>query len=289
MGGNDTSEAPNFDTTLLLKPLPDHPGVIADRPHSPLTDKYVALDNLAIVYCLLANRLQFIDDSNQLPQARLNLARAHLCELLAIRVLNHYSKATEPLQHPHMSHHHPTSLNPLIQGSAAHTHVGPSMFPRTNTAGTTGTTGTTGTVGTVGTVGTAGTGSTRPSPHDRRRSLAVEGARQRRMSMAEPKITRMARKRADELRLANVLIAGFHPFAGAPAEVLEEEEMEGRTDRGKACNALELAIVTEAKHFIGVSEIFQALAGDWELPVSWSNTGQLLIARIERVMSESRG
>lgn len=71
--------------------------------------------------------------------------------------------------------------------------------------------------------------------------------------MAEPKITRMARKRADELRLANVLIAGFHPFAGAPAEVLEEEEMEGRTDRGKACNALELAIVTEAKHFIGVS------------------------------------
>jgi hypothetical protein len=82
----------------------------------------------------------------------------------------------------------------------------------------------------------------------------------------------MARKRADELRLANVLIAGFHPFAGAPAEVLEEEEMEGRTDRGKACNALELAIVTEAKHFIGVSEIFQALAGDWELPVSWWNT-----------------
>lgn len=72
--------------------------------------------------------------------------------------------------------------------------------------------------------------------------------------MAEPKITRMARKRADELRLANVLIAGFHPFAGAPAEVLEEEEMEGRTDRGKACNALELAIVTEAKHFIGVSD-----------------------------------
>ncbi|RSH93378.1 hypothetical protein EHS25_007734 [Saitozyma podzolica] len=95
----------------------------------PLTDKYVALDNLAIVYCLLANRLQFIDDSNQLPQARLNLARAHLCELLAIRVLNHYAKATEPLQHPHMSHHHPTSLNPLSQGSTTHTHVGPSMFP----------------------------------------------------------------------------------------------------------------------------------------------------------------
>jgi hypothetical protein len=72
------------------------------------------------------------------------------------------------------------------------------------------------------------------------------------MSMAEPKATRMYKKRSDELQLANVLIAPFHPFAGAPEEVVAEEEMEGRTDGGKACNALELAIVTEAKIFISV-------------------------------------
>jgi hypothetical protein len=63
----------------------------------------------------------------------------------------------------------------------------------------------------------------------------------------------MSRKRSDELALANMLIAGFHPFAGAPKEVVEEEEMEGRRDGGRACNALELAIVTESKRFVSVS------------------------------------
>lgn len=71
--------------------------------------------------------------------------------------------------------------------------------------------------------------------------------------MAEPPSARLAKKRSDELVLANVLIAGFHPFAGAPEEVKDEEEMEGRRDMGRACNALELAIVTEAKRFIAVS------------------------------------
>lgn len=71
--------------------------------------------------------------------------------------------------------------------------------------------------------------------------------------MAEPPSARLAKKRADELVLANVLIAGFHPFAGAPEEVKDEEELEGRRDMGRACNALELAIVTEAKRFIAVS------------------------------------
>lgn len=71
--------------------------------------------------------------------------------------------------------------------------------------------------------------------------------------MAEPASVRMAKKRQDELVLANVLIAPFSPFAGAPKEVLEEEELEGRKGMGKACNALELAIVTEAKNFISVS------------------------------------
>ena len=71
--------------------------------------------------------------------------------------------------------------------------------------------------------------------------------------MAEPMATRMSRRRADELVLANVVIAPFRPFAGAPKEVLSEEEMEGRRDMGRGCNALELAIVTEAKRFISVS------------------------------------
>jgi hypothetical protein len=73
--------------------------------------------------------------------------------------------------------------------------------------------------------------------------------------MAEPLPSRMNRKRTDELRLANVLIAPFRPFQGAPREVLEEEELEGRRGMGKACNALELAIVTEAKNFISVSHL----------------------------------
>ena len=63
----------------------------------------------------------------------------------------------------------------------------------------------------------------------------------------------MSRKRSDELALANMVIAGFHPFAGAPREVVDEEEMEGRRDGGRACNALELAIVTESKRFVSVS------------------------------------
>lgn len=71
--------------------------------------------------------------------------------------------------------------------------------------------------------------------------------------MAEPKSNRLFKRRNDELVLTNVLIAGFHPFAGASKEVLEEEEMEGRKEKGKACNALELAIVTESKRFIAVS------------------------------------
>lgn len=72
--------------------------------------------------------------------------------------------------------------------------------------------------------------------------------------MAEPPTARMSKRRSDELVLANVLIAAFHPFSGAPAEVKEEEEMEGRKGDGRACNALELAIVTNSKKFISVSE-----------------------------------
>jgi hypothetical protein len=173
-----------------------------------LTDKLIALNNLAIVYCLLSNRLQFTHDALALPHARLNITRADLCEILAIRLLTHYAKPTQ-VDLPFRRHN---SIPPIA------------------------------------------TSDTRTSAQTSGyRSAAVEGARQRRLSMAEPLPLRMNRKRTDELRLANVLIAPFRPFQGAPREVLEEEELEGRRGMGKACNALELAIVTEAKNFISVS------------------------------------
>jgi hypothetical protein len=131
----------------------------------------------------------------------LNITRADLCEILAIRLLTHYAKPTQ-LDVPFRK---TNSIPATLTGQSSY------------------------------------------------RSAAVEGARQRRLSMAEPLPHRMARKRTDELRLANVLIAPFRPFQGAPKEVLEEEELEGRRGMGKACNALELAIVTEAKNFISVS------------------------------------
>jgi hypothetical protein len=171
----------------------------------------MAFNNLAIVYCLLSNRLQFTHDALALPHARLNISRADLCEILAIRLLTHYAKPTQ--QDVPFRKTNSISIHPTVNSSTGQSNNGAGGY----------------------------------------RSAAVEGARQRRLSMAEPLPERMARKRTDELRLANVLIAPFRPFQGAPREVLEEEELEGRTGMGKACNALELAIVTEAKSFISVS------------------------------------
>jgi hypothetical protein len=166
---------------------------LPNPPYRPLTEKYIHLENLSIVYCLLSNRLQFLSDAGSLPHSRLNTSRAALCELLAIRLLNHYAQfILEPIA---------SRVNEVRKDDVS----------------------------------------------------IVEGARQRRMSMSEPMSSRMARRRAEELILANVLIGTFKPFAGGPKAVEMEEEGEGRKSGGKGCNALELAIVTEAKNFISVS------------------------------------
>lgn len=58
----------------------------------PLTEKYLELQNPAIVFCLLLNKIQFEKDSQQLSVSTLSLSRATLCEILAIRVLRGWSE-----------------------------------------------------------------------------------------------------------------------------------------------------------------------------------------------------
>ncbi|WVN87843.1 uncharacterized protein L203_103038 [Cryptococcus depauperatus CBS 7841] len=63
----------------------------------PLTEKYLALQNQATVFCLLLNKVQFTTDSAQLSIATLSLTRATLCEILASRVLRGWSERSLPL------------------------------------------------------------------------------------------------------------------------------------------------------------------------------------------------
>ncbi|XAO25011.1 hypothetical protein I312_103820 [Cryptococcus bacillisporus CA1280] len=63
----------------------------------PLTEKYLALQNQAIVFCLLLNKVQFSRESTQLSIATLSLTRATLCEILASRVLRGWSERSLPL------------------------------------------------------------------------------------------------------------------------------------------------------------------------------------------------
>ncbi|OWZ75703.1 hypothetical protein C365_06273 [Cryptococcus neoformans Bt85] len=63
----------------------------------PLTEKYLALQNQAIVFCLLLNKVQFSKESTQLSIATLSLTRATLCEILASRVLRGWSERSLPL------------------------------------------------------------------------------------------------------------------------------------------------------------------------------------------------
>lgn len=54
----------------------------------PLAEKYLALQrdgNLSITFCCLINRVRFLRDDN-LATATLSCSRAHLCEILAIRI-----------------------------------------------------------------------------------------------------------------------------------------------------------------------------------------------------------
>ncbi|KAL7421096.1 hypothetical protein Q5752_003980 [Cryptotrichosporon argae] len=63
----------------------------------PLTEKYLQLRNHSAVFCLLLNKVQFVRDSQQLSISTISLARATLCEILAIRVLREWSERSLPL------------------------------------------------------------------------------------------------------------------------------------------------------------------------------------------------
>ncbi|KLT45208.1 hypothetical protein CC85DRAFT_299674 [Cutaneotrichosporon oleaginosum] len=58
----------------------------------PLCDKYLALRNPSVVFCLLLNKVQFVTDSHQISIATLSVSRAKLCEILAVRVLRGWSE-----------------------------------------------------------------------------------------------------------------------------------------------------------------------------------------------------
>ncbi|THU87990.1 hypothetical protein K435DRAFT_762223 [Dendrothele bispora CBS 962.96] len=58
----------------------------------PLVEKYAALQkggNMSIVFCLLINRINFLNDEN-VATASISRTRAALCEILAIRILREY-------------------------------------------------------------------------------------------------------------------------------------------------------------------------------------------------------
>ncbi|GHJ86400.1 hypothetical protein NliqN6_2802 [Naganishia liquefaciens] len=85
----------HIDTPLTIDQLhaPDSTYTIV----RPLTEKYSSLQNHAIIFCLLLNRVQFLKDASQLSINTLSLSRANLCEMLAIRVLRGWSERTLPL------------------------------------------------------------------------------------------------------------------------------------------------------------------------------------------------
>lgn len=62
----------------------------------PLVFKYAKLDNLAIVYVCFVVRSRFLSEAtNNLAYSGVNLSRANLCEIMAMKLLNHF--ASSPL------------------------------------------------------------------------------------------------------------------------------------------------------------------------------------------------
>ena len=56
----------------------------------PLEEAYIGLNNVAILYCLLVNRMKFLSDaSHYLSLHSVSATRANLCELLATNIINH--------------------------------------------------------------------------------------------------------------------------------------------------------------------------------------------------------
>lgn len=62
----------------------------------PLVDKFYELDDISIVYCLLVNRAQFLDEQAHLTNRQnVNWSRAAICELIATRILRRFNEDHE--------------------------------------------------------------------------------------------------------------------------------------------------------------------------------------------------
>ncbi|UPL02007.1 hypothetical protein LCI18_012941 [Fusarium solani-melongenae] len=72
----DHMTSPRFNN-LVIRPLLDR-----------LYDEY----DYSIVYCLLANRIQFLREQSSVVHQSTSIARANLCELLAIRIIRNFQE-----------------------------------------------------------------------------------------------------------------------------------------------------------------------------------------------------
>lgn len=62
----------------------------------PLVDKLYDLDDISIVYCLLVNRAQFLNEQSHLNNRQnVHFTRATLCELIATRILRRFNEDNE--------------------------------------------------------------------------------------------------------------------------------------------------------------------------------------------------
>jgi len=62
----------------------------------PLVDKLYEQDDISIVYCLLVNRAQFLNEQEHLKNRQnVNFTRAMLCELVATRILRRFNEDNE--------------------------------------------------------------------------------------------------------------------------------------------------------------------------------------------------
>ncbi|KAL7819588.1 APH domain-containing protein [Trichoderma gracile] len=134
----------------------------------PLVDKFYELGDISIVYCLLVNRAQFLDEeSRSSNRQNVNWTRATLCELIATRILR--------------------------------------RFGEDNDGGADGL-----------------------------------------------------------LLLAHVLVAGFEPFQHAPAHVRDEVEDKAWWTSHRTLPALEVAILTESRHFLSSTTCQRVVAAIYE-------------------------
>ncbi|KAL6403521.1 acyl- dehydrogenase family member 10 [Ilyonectria robusta] len=59
----------------------------------PLVDKFYGLEDISIIYCMLVNRAQFLEEQSHLNNRHnVNFSRATLCELIATRILRRFGE-----------------------------------------------------------------------------------------------------------------------------------------------------------------------------------------------------